>query len=293
MVALSPIILYVFVDLSPYGYIGGAYASIIYSFIPVILLVAYMFKIDMGYLFIPIPLAELFEWKGVKQYLDLAIPGLLQICLEWWILEAVSIMAGLLPDSQWTIGACAICLTLETLTKMAWLAYLAFNSVRVGYFIGAQDVESAKRAAIVGVGAGLATALLLSILCLTLSHQIPQIYTSDPHVVDLTSKLILVLAIVLPFDALNNCIGGIMGGLGLQRIAAKCQLFGYYIIGMPTAAVIVFARGEQHLKSTDVLIIWGGVALSMATSCLMQIFYVLRYDWNLAVIQAQERLETR
>jgi MATE family multidrug resistance protein len=242
----------------------------------------------MGYLFKLQPLRVVFAWKGMWQYWKLAIPGLLQICLEWWILEAVSLLCGILPDPKLAIGASYIVLTLESLAVMGWLAVLVFNSVRVGFFVGADNVLSAKRAAQVGILSSLSLSVFLSILVILLRKQIPLIYTSDPEIVQLTSDLLYVLAAVLPVDALNNCMGGIMGGLGLQRKAAICQLIGYYLIGMPLAVILVFVVKAQ---GKGVFWLWGGVFCSMLSSCCLQAFILFKYDWQDAVADALERIE--
>eukprot|EP00475_Leptophrys_vorax_P044309 TRINITY_DN8833_c0_g3_i1.p1 TRINITY_DN8833_c0_g3~~TRINITY_DN8833_c0_g3_i1.p1 ORF type:complete len:528 (-),score=108.89 TRINITY_DN8833_c0_g3_i1:840-2357(-) len=287
MVALSPLLLYLFVVVGKYGYLGTAYASIIYSFIPFFMMIPYIYFIKMGYVFKIQPLKEIFAWRGVVQYLRLAIPGLLQICLEWWILEAVSLLCGVLPNPTLSIGASYIITTLESIAVMGWLAVLVFNSVRVGFFIGADNVPSAKRAATLGIMTSLCFSLFLSSLVLALRKQIPYIYTTDPGIVELTSQLLYVLAGLLPFDALNNCMGGIMGGLGLQRKAAVCQLIGYYFIGMPLAVILVF---WVKVPGNGVFWLWGGAALSMFSSSVMQATILWRYNWNQAVTEALARI---
>jgi len=44
-------------------------------------------------------------FRGWIEYLKLAIPGMMALCLEWWAFEVVALMAGLLKDSHVALGA--------------------------------------------------------------------------------------------------------------------------------------------------------------------------------------------
>ena len=96
------------------------------------------------------------------------------------------------------------------------------------------------------------------------------LYTNDKVVLLPTATLLKVLSIVVVFDALNNSLGGVMCGLGLQRRAAVAQLTGYYVVGMPISLFIVFGS-SRFTGATAASVLWGGVALSMGTSSLLQL----------------------
>lgn len=50
--------------------------------------------------------------SGWGQYLGLALPSCGMVCLEWWIFEAVILLAGRLPDPEVSVSVMGICMNI-------------------------------------------------------------------------------------------------------------------------------------------------------------------------------------
>jgi MATE family multidrug resistance protein len=286
-----PSILFLFFKYSSFGYMSSAYACLVFLWVPLFSLVPYMiYKLDLGYLFKPRSIWEIFEKDGMLDYLKLSLGGALQMCLEWWVLEAVSILAGLLKRPLIMIGASYSLLNFESIIVMVWVAISAFNSVRVGYFIGAKDVDSAKKACLLGNGLAFCLGCLISISILIFRRDISKLYAEDESIASLTYDLLIVMVFLIPFDALNCSLGGVMIGLGLQKQAAIAQLIGYYVLGIPFSAIMAFVNPFHLSPDLGIYWLWIGVAIAMFSAFCMQLFLILRYDWNRAVEACQKRL---
>lgn len=44
-------------------------------------------------------------FQGWREFLNLGIPGMLGLCLEWWAFEALAVLCGLCKDPETAIGA--------------------------------------------------------------------------------------------------------------------------------------------------------------------------------------------
>jgi hypothetical protein len=92
---------------------------------------------------------------------------------------------------------------------------------------GSGGVQSAKRAAAAVVVVAALCGVLVGLLLALTKHQLASLYSKDAVVVEASETLLQVLCLVVLCDAVNNALGGVLCGLGLQKEAAKSQLTGY------------------------------------------------------------------
>uniref|UniRef100_A0A7S3ZER8 Multidrug and toxin extrusion protein n=1 Tax=Lotharella globosa TaxID=91324 RepID=A0A7S3ZER8_9EUKA len=284
--SLAPFVLYFYIFFLDLGLYGAGWAASTYTWFYVFLSVPALATQGHGDLFVFQGL-EIFDIQGAKEYMALALPGTLQLCLEWWVLEVVSILAGLLPNPVVTIGASYIAYNLEGLMVMLWIGNLIGISIRVGEHIGARRVAQARTAASLGFAFAVFLGLLSGTTIFFTRREIVYLYTTDESIREVSATLMSVLAVLVFCDACNNAAGGIMNGLGLQRGAAMFQLVGYWGVGIPTAVISVFFFTQQY----PILWLWGSVALAMASSCTLQVLHLARHDWTSSVEEAEKRLQ--
>ena len=101
------------------------------------------------------------------------------------------------------------------------------TSVAVGAQVGAGDPKGAKRAARLGVAAAFAAASTAAGGLLAARPLIAHLYSHDADVVELTSRCVPPLALLVFFDAQNVCIQGTLSGAGLcgnQTPSSRCNL---------------------------------------------------------------------
>mmetsp|Transcript_9919 Transcript_9919/g.15983 ORF Transcript_9919/g.15983 Transcript_9919/m.15983 type:complete len:550 (+) Transcript_9919:80-1729(+) len=285
---LSPGILYFFIGFLGWGYIGAGWGASVYTFLYLCLSIPAMIYQGQGYLF-EFEGPSVFDSERIKEYILLAVPGTLQMCLEWWVLETISLFAGMLPNPSVTIGASYIVYNMEGLAVMMWIGNMVAISIRVGEHIGAGRMRKAKDAAAIGMSTGVVVSMILAAVIFTYRESLVTFYTNNDQTRVVASRLLCVLSVLVVCDSCNNATGGIMNGLGQQRWGALFQLAGYYGLAVPIAVTCVFF----YTPKRPILYLWSGVALAMASSCVMQLSFLSKYDWGLSIKDAQERLSTR
>jgi O-antigen/teichoic acid export membrane protein len=109
------------------------------------------------------------------------------------------------------------------------------------------------------------------------------IVTTDPDVVHLVSKLLIVVSLFQLFDGLQTCIAAIFRGMGRQSKVAMLNLLGFWLVGLPVGAALTFSA---HV---GLIGLWWGLAAGLCGTSMFGFFQVLRVDWNKEVQDAQNR----
>ena len=287
--SLAPPMQWLLVHKLGWGYLGAAWAQSLYNALYFFLQVPYLVYRGHGYVFLPVHPRKLLARAGVWEHLKLAAPGFWMVVLEWWICEVVVLLSGLLRSPEACIGAFTITANLQAMGCMAWIGVAVAASTIVGQHIGAGRVAEARRAAVLSVSFGGVLAGVAALLLVALPGPLAHAFTTDGPISELTRKLMPLLGAVVLVDAASNALGGVCSGLGLQRVSAAGQLFGYYVLGMPVGISLAFyvAKGSE----SGVYFLWGGVGLSMLVAALIQLLVLLRLDWGAAAKRAAERLQ--
>uniref|UniRef100_A0A673X851 Multidrug and toxin extrusion protein 1-like n=1 Tax=Salmo trutta TaxID=8032 RepID=A0A673X851_SALTR len=142
------------------------------------------------------------EWG---QFIRLAIPSMLMLCLEWWTFEIGGILAGLINEVE--LGAQSVVYQLAVITYMFPLGFSVAASVRVGNALGAGNTEQAK------LSGKVASVCAFIVSCFV-------------------STFVLVTK--------DGVMGGIVRGAGKQKIGALCNLVGCYFVGLPIGISLMF-----------------------------------------------------
>jgi MATE family multidrug resistance protein len=285
--ALAPVLQVALVHWAGLGYLGAAWASGGYNALYLALQVPILCALGRGSVFAPLPLAVVLERRGMWEYVRLMAPGMLMCCAEWWILEAVILLAGRLRNPLTAIGAICASANLQAIALMAWIGCAVAAATTVGKAIGAGQVREARAAAAATLAVSLGIGLLVGGAVALLRAPLSRAFTSDAEIDALAAQALPWLGIVMAFDACSNALGGVCSGLGLQRYAAAAQLVGYYAVGMPLGAAGAFwlLGGSER----GVLALWAGTALSMLVAALLQAFALLRHDWAKSVAESAAR----
>lgn len=133
--------------------------------------------------------------------------------------------------------------------------------------------------------AAIAVGVFNIILLSSLRSHIPQLFTSDPDVIELVAKILPLCAAFQLFDALAACCNGILRGLGRQEVGGYVQLFCYYVVAMPISMGTAFGLGWQLYG------LWAGVALALGLVAVIEGVFLSRIDWERSVEDATSRNE--
>jgi len=224
--------------------------------------------------------------KAVVEFLELGIPGALQVMFEWWAFEALALLCGILPGNEAIIGigANAVILNVSSTTYMVYLGMSVAGNVRLGNALGAGDAHRAHVASNLTLILGATTALINIGFLLSTRKTLPWCFTTDIDIAKEAEHLFLIAACYQLPDALNGAVQGIFRGSGRQALAARWNFVAYYCIGIPLAYVfgIVFGWGVEGL--------WWGITVGLSVIATGCTGIVLRSDWDAFASEAKARM---
>uniref|UniRef100_A0A8C6T4Y3 Multidrug and toxin extrusion protein n=1 Tax=Neogobius melanostomus TaxID=47308 RepID=A0A8C6T4Y3_9GOBI len=214
------------------------------------------------------------EWGS---YMKLAIPSAFMICFEWWIWEIGGFMAGVLGEVD--LAAQHILIEVGAITYMFPLGVHAAACVRVGNALGAGDTSRAIVTCKVAlVLSGISLAVLQGVVLAGCKSSAGRIFTSDESIVDIVSNNLTVYIFVQFFDALLCVCSGILIGAGMQKIAAVSNLVGYYVIGLPVGAALMF------VAELRILGLWLGLLVCVLLEVGFFLVLIFKLDWKKCVM---------
>jgi MATE family multidrug resistance protein len=201
------------------------------------------------------------HWAGpqlakLRELVRLGAPAASQILLEVGAWNLMTLSAGWLTPVA--LATHQIALNYASLTYMVPLGMSAAAAVSVGHAVGAGDPGRARRAGWLALGLGTAFMLLAAVVFLAAPGPLIALYTRDPEVMALGSRLLGVMAAFQIFDGIQTVSTGALRGLGETRVPMLANLVGYWVLGLPLGLTLcfVFRWGIYGL--------WIGLLLALA-----------------------------
>jgi multidrug resistance protein, MATE family len=229
------------------GIAGLAFASLgVRTFMGIVLTI-YAYKISI------------FERKlsmtYFKEVIKLGSPIAFTILLEVSAFSIVTLLIGRMSAIQ--SASHNIILTLASTTFMIPLAMSSAVSVKVGHAFGQKNKlavkEYASSALIISLGF-----MVLSALCFTVfPKEFTGFFTTDQEVIDVSVKLLFVVALFQLFDGVQVTLSGVLRGLNISKPIFISAIVGYWLLGMPIGFYLAFSGGMQSLG------LWIGLAISL------------------------------
>uniref|UniRef100_A0A4W6C792 Multidrug and toxin extrusion protein n=1 Tax=Lates calcarifer TaxID=8187 RepID=A0A4W6C792_LATCA len=261
---LNAIINYIFLFRLDLGVAGSAAANAISQYLLAVVLYVYiswrgLHKATWG----GWSLDCLQEWGP---FVQLAIPSMLMLCLEWWMFEVGGFLAGVISETE--LGAQSITYELAVVAYMFPLGFSAAASVRVGNALGAGNIEQAKLSCKVPV----ICASSLSIA----KDVIGYIFTTEQDILQRVADVMFIFGFMHLADAVAGVVGGVLRGAGKQLVGALCNLVGYYFIGFPIGVSLMFAA------NMGIVGLWTGLTICVLMQSIFFIAFLYKLDWKKA-----------
>jgi len=185
----------------------------------------------------------------LNDYLGLALPSLGMLA-EWWSSEANILLGGVLRPamcaSPWmchpevAVAGMSIYQTTNAVCFMLPLGVAIAAGTRVGNELGAGEGGAAQLAARCSLILALAVSGTMGLAIFFGRATLPALFTDDAAVEPLVSRLYMLLAAYVVLDGLAASASGSVRGAGIQHIAARLVLVGYYVFGLPIGAALAF-----------------------------------------------------
>ena len=222
-----------------YGVIGSAWATAICRWVMALMLVA------LGWRELRPLLAR---WHAdamarlpLLRLVRLGAPIGLQQMLEVSAFGAIGLLMGRLGMRE--MAAHQIALNLAALTFMVPVGIAAAAAVRVGHAIGAGDPPRARAAARAALLLGVSFMSCTGLAFLLLPAPIARIYSNDASIVAIAATLLPIAGVFQVFDGAQAVGAGILRGAGDTRAPLVMNLLGFWVIGIPTSALLAFGLG--------------------------------------------------
>ncbi|XP_074528482.1 multidrug and toxin extrusion protein 1-like [Halichoeres trimaculatus] len=276
---LNALINFVFLRLLDLGVAGSAAANAISQYTLSALLLVYICSTGLhkatwgGW-----SMDCLQEWGP---FLHLALPSMLMHCLEWWLYEIAGFLAGLISEVE--LGAQSVVYEVAAIAYMFPMGFAVAASVRVGNALGAGNTEQAKLSSKVSLICTITVSCFIG-LCLGVSKDvIGYIFTTEKDIIQRVADIMKMYCFVHVAEAFAGVTGGIVRGTGKQMVGAVCNFVGFYIIGLPIGASLMFPI------KMGILGLWLGLFISVVAQSLFFTVFLCKLDWKKATEQALVR----
>ena len=218
----------------------------------------------------PYRVFERFEWPrwaDIRKLLALGTPIGVGLFMECTLFAAGALLLGRFGDT--VVAAHQAALNVASVTFMIPLGISTAASIRVGQAVGRRDPAAVRRAGFTGIG--LAAFIMLG--CATLLALAPgaiaRLYSSDPAVLTLMSRLLLYAAVFQLFDGFQVASNACLRGLKDTSVPALITVVVYWVIGVPVAYCLAIGRGQQADG------IWSGFIVALF---LAAVLLTIRFD---------------
>ncbi|GLJ11096.1 hypothetical protein SUGI_0142880 [Cryptomeria japonica] len=144
----------------------------------------------------------------IKDFLKLAIPSSLMICLEFWSFEMLILLSGLLPNPKLETSVLSICLNTSALSYMVPSGFAAAASTQVSNELGARRSQAARLVVYVVFFMTIMEALIVGCLLFSIRNVWGYAYNNEKEVIDYVASMIPLLAAGSILDAIQGALSG-------------------------------------------------------------------------------------
>ena len=211
-------------------------------------------------------------FKGVKEYLSVALPSLVMNCLEWWGFEIMNIISARIGVAE--MAANVIAFNYNGFIFMGTLGLGMASGALVGNSIGENNMFNAKMYIFLSVTLTTGISLFIGIILIIFRQFFTLVFTKDQEVMKIMKILMYLLVIEVIFDANQGVLTRILIAMGKQKLASIANLVGYYILMIPIGTIAAFVFG-LGIYGIWIGLIFAGVG---AVSGFLIIIYTV--DWT-------------
>ncbi|KAI3929546.1 hypothetical protein MKX01_025714 [Papaver californicum] len=176
----------------------------------------------------------------ILNFIRLAIPSAIMVCLEMWSFELMVLLSGLLPNPKLETSVLSICLNTCALVWMIPSGLGGAVSTRVSNELGAGRPQAARLAVQVVFVLAVTEGLLIGTIMILVRRIWGNAYSNEKEVVNYVALMMPILAVSNFFDGLQAVLSGTARGCGWQKIGAFVNLGSYYLVGIPSAVLLAF-----------------------------------------------------
>ncbi|KAJ2063985.1 ethionine resistance protein [Coemansia sp. S146] len=219
----------------------------------------------------------------MPQYFQLALPSMIMVCCEWWILDLLALAASYLGNT--TLAAQSIVINTCSLTYQLPDGLSVALCNHVGNLIGQARERRAKLSAYLGLALGTAVGVLTLVAAIAVGSWWGRVYSDDERIIKCVAMIMPACALFQMVDAINSVGSGVLRSLGRQNLGALINFPAYYLLGFPLGLYLTYGA-----PNIGVLGLWYGICASVSVAVAMQLTICLRTDWDVEIRRCMVRV---
>lgn len=240
------------------GGIGCGYATAVVFWLELLLMIAVVRRP----FFAQLRVFTTLDWPMAAELgriLKIGAPIGLAIFLEMAVFALISLLIGRIGVPE--LAAHSVAGNVNWLTYVLPMGLGAAAGIRVGYFVGQNDLGAARLAARTAMAMALAYGVLVSLALVLGRHQLVALYTDDPAVVPTAAALVIFVAVYQIVDDANAVAVGALRGFKDTTAPMLFGFAGFWIIALPLGEAL--AWGHFGLPVLGVYGYWAGMATGL------------------------------
>ncbi|HUF76383.1 MAG TPA: MATE family efflux transporter [Longimicrobiales bacterium] len=199
--------------------------------------------------------------RPLERLLRVGAPVGGQQFLEFGVFGAAGLLMGLLGAIP--LASHQVALQLAALTFMVPLGVAQATSVLVGQAVGRSDPHEARRATGAGLAVGVGFMAITAVLFLATPGLLARAFSDDAPVVATAALLLPIAGVFQVFDGVQVVAAGALRGVGDTRVPMILNLVGFWLVGLPTSAVLGLGLGFGPAG------IWWGLAIGIGVVAVL------------------------
>ncbi|KAI3844287.1 hypothetical protein MKW92_023034 [Papaver armeniacum] len=220
----------------------------------------------------------------ILNFIRLAIPSAIMVCLEVWSFELVVLLSGLLPNPKLETSVLSICLNTGSLVSMISSGLSGAVSTRVSNELGADHPQAARLAVKVVLVLAASQGTLIGAIMILVGNIWGSAYSTEKEVVNYVAVMMPILAVSNFIYGLQYVLSGTARGCGWQKIGAIVNLGSYYLVGIPCAVLLAFLL---HVGGKG---LWVGMVCALFVQGFSLLVITIRTNWEQEAKRASERV---
>lgn len=210
---------------------------------------------------------SLTKWK---ELMKIGVPIGFAIFFETAVFAAVTLLMSRFDTV--TIAAHQAANNFATTLYMIPLSICMALTILVGYEAGAGRMKDARQYAVIGIGTATGLSIFSAILLMLLRENVAAIYSSEPHVIALTTQFLVYAIFFQISDAIATPTQGALRGYKDVQPGFWISLLAYWIIGLPFGYVL------STYTALGPFGYWIGLITGLAVAAVLLL-------WRLVIIQ--------
>lgn len=220
---------------------GAGLGTLLSRMIAPVLMIAYFYRRQKYRIYLDGFSPRNYSWEAVRALLRMGVPISMQMFLEASAFVGTGIMMGWFGKEA--ISANQITTTLGNCAFMVVMSIGAATTIRVSHCYGSGRIRELAVAAKASYHLVLAWNAFAALVFISLRRYIPMLFTTNPEVIDLASKLMVLVALFQLSDGIQNVSVGILRGIQDVRIIMPIAFVSYWLLNLPVGYLFGFTLG--------------------------------------------------